>query len=92
VPSCQNSDQCPAGLYCQIGFTYRCQFCGSNAPLHMQTDASTGETFNAIFDPGFAGFNASLVRQVCARAANSRGLGPTVLEDPLNPLQIEKTP
>jgi hypothetical protein len=44
LPSCRGSDQCEPGLYCQIGFSNRCQFCGSNSPLFMQTDAATGDT------------------------------------------------
>jgi hypothetical protein len=65
LPSCRSSDQCPDGQYCQVGFSNRCGFCGSNAPLIMQVNDVTGQTFNAIFDPNFAGYNTTLVKQVC---------------------------
>jgi hypothetical protein len=66
LPSCMSSDQCPSGQYCQVGFSNRCGYCGSNVPLYMQIDKATGDTYNAIFDPGFIGFNKTLVAQVCA--------------------------
>jgi hypothetical protein len=65
LQSCKTSDQCPDGLYCQIGFSERCQFCGSNAPLYMQVDADGG-VLNSIFHPRFKGFNRSYVAEVCA--------------------------
>jgi hypothetical protein len=58
LPSCKTSDQCPAGLYCQIGFNDRCQFCGSNVPLVMQHD-DDGGTYNAVFHERFVGYNAT---------------------------------
>jgi hypothetical protein len=66
LPSCRTSDQCPAGLYCQIGFSYRCQFCGSNAPLIMQFDVDGIGTYNQVFDENFRGYNHSTVAAVCA--------------------------
>ena len=65
TPSCITSKQCDDGRFCVVGFTNRCQFCGSNPPLHMQTDPSTGKTYNAIYDANFAGFNNSYVREFC---------------------------
>lgn len=67
LPSCKSSDQCSQGLYCQVGFTDRCAYCGSNAPLFMQVDpGDPSRTYNAVFDSRFSGFNQTLVRQVCA--------------------------
>jgi hypothetical protein len=65
LPSCESSDQCEAGLYCQIGFSNRCQFCGSNVPLYMQTDKFTGDTYNNIFDASFAGWNSTYIKALC---------------------------
>jgi len=55
LPSCKTSDQCASGTYCQIGFSDRCQFCGSNVPLIMNFDEDGVGTYNNIFDPNFRG-------------------------------------
>lgn len=49
----------------QIGFSYRCQFCANNAPLYMQVDPATGETYNSILDTNFAGWNATWIEMIC---------------------------
>eukprot|EP01051_Picozoa_sp_SAG22_P013081 SAG22_NODE_1427_length_4455_cov_1.597107_3_plen_280_part_00 len=65
-PPCANSDMCGSGQFCAIALNNRCQFCGSNVPLYMQTDAATGATYNFIFDPHFVGFNRTYVADFCA--------------------------
>jgi hypothetical protein len=65
LQSCKTSDQCPNGLYCQVGFSERCQFCGSNAPLYMQVDEA-GDVWNSIYHPRFVGFNKTYIAEVCA--------------------------
>eukprot|EP01046_Picozoa_sp_COSAG06_P013604 COSAG06_NODE_827_length_12062_cov_46.356182_2_plen_446_part_00 len=65
LPSCLSSEQCDAGMYCQVGFSNRCAYCGSNAPVYMQTDPITEDTYNAVFNERFVGFNATLVAQIC---------------------------
>lgn len=65
TPSCITSDQCPTGTYCQVGFTYRCQYCGSNVPLYGQLDEDGIGTYNNVFDANFRGYNLTLVAEVC---------------------------
>jgi hypothetical protein len=65
TPSCITSDQCAAGTYCQVGFTERCQFCGSNVPLYGQLDEDGIGTYNNVFDENFRGYNLTLVAEVC---------------------------
>ena len=66
LPSCSSSDQCGAGTYCTVGGSARCNFCGSAAPLLGQTDPAGGGTLNVPDAEDFAGFNTTLVAEVCA--------------------------
>jgi hypothetical protein len=66
-PSCESSDQCAQkGTWCAVGDGDRCQFCGNLVPLPLQTDRATGGTLNQPEYEDFAGFNATLVEEVCA--------------------------
>ena len=72
APSCESSDQCPQkGTFCEVGGQDRCLFCGTAAPLPIQTDPATGGTLNRPTDgnglstPDFVGFNTTLVAEAC---------------------------
>ena len=64
TPACLTNDQCFAGNYCSVGFTNRCQYCGSHAPviIHYGED---GKTYNNVYDRNFAGFNRTYVEELC---------------------------
>ena len=64
-PPCASSVMCGRGRFCALNLNNRCQYCGSNAPLVMQTDAAGGDTYNLIWDDRFVGFNASYVAEFC---------------------------
>jgi hypothetical protein len=69
--SCVTSDTCVLkGTYCSVGAGDRCQHCGFAVPLPMETNPTTGETFNAPFDSNFAGFNSTAIRELCAHPAD----------------------
>jgi hypothetical protein len=66
-PSCATSDQCAQkGTYCTVGGIDRCTYCGEDTPLPQQTDPATGGTLNRANAPDYAGFNLTLVAEVCA--------------------------
>jgi hypothetical protein len=65
-PTCASSDQChQAGMFCDVGATKRCGFCG-NPVLPPQADPATGGTLNDVTAPDFAGFNLTAVEEMCA--------------------------
>jgi hypothetical protein len=69
LPACSSSDQCgQKGTYCddRNDGAGACTFCGSAAPLPEQTDPRTGGTLNYAQAPDYAGFNLTLVAEVCA--------------------------
>lgn len=65
TPACLTNDQCGSGMFCSVGVSDRCQYCGSHAPGIVQY-GENGETYNAVFDGRFAGFNSSFVAELCA--------------------------
>jgi hypothetical protein len=80
-PACASSDQCAQkGTYCRVGGIDRCGYCGENAPLPLQTDPATGGTLNNAEAPDYAGFNLTLVAEVCAAPTDRVGLNENGLE------------
>eukprot|EP01047_Picozoa_sp_COSAG01_P015683 COSAG01_NODE_789_length_13572_cov_322.875158_2_plen_313_part_00 len=73
-PACASSDQCAQkGMYCKVGRVNRCEYCGGGAPLLRQTDPATGGTLNWAPAPDYAGFNLTLVAEVCAAPTDRLG-------------------
>jgi hypothetical protein len=68
LPGCKTNDHCISGMYCRVGVNKRCEFC-SDSPLLMQTDQSTGYTYNKNYDPNYAGVNETYAAEVCAYPA-----------------------
>ena len=62
-PSCDTSDQCDAGKWCEVD---TCNYCGSRVPMVSQVDPITGGLLNVPRRDEHVGFNASLVAEVCA--------------------------
>jgi hypothetical protein len=68
-PACLTSNQCATtGMFCAVGGSQRCGYCGSNnfVPMPAQIDPATGGTLNDGHAVDFAGFNLTLVAEVCA--------------------------
>ena len=75
-PACASSDQCAQkGTYCLVGGGIdRCVYCGGDVPLPRQTDPATGGTLNEAAAPDYAGFNLTLVAEVCAAPTDRLGV------------------
>eukprot|EP01043_Picozoa_sp_COSAG02_P016893 COSAG02_NODE_753_length_17610_cov_23.119753_17_plen_480_part_00 len=78
LPACATSDQCGAGTWCGVGGGGRCNYCGSEVPLPLETEGACtdggGEftaadaactTQNNAADPNHVGFNRTRVAEVC---------------------------
>ena len=72
IPSCVASDQCAASHFCEHG-SQRCSLCGDTVPLPVQVNAD-GSTLNHVPDLNFAGFNRTMVQEVCSVPADRIGL------------------
>ena len=73
-PACASSDQCAEkGTWCEVGGIDRCVYCG-DAPLPPQADPATGGTLNWADAPDYAGFNLTLVAEVCAAPTDRLGM------------------
>lgn len=83
LPSCARSDQCDRkGTFCSVDVGGRCWYCGSDAPLPAQADRATGGRLNEVHALDYAGFNTTLVTEVCASPVEQRvtnGVGDEVI-------------
>ena len=81
LPACASSDQCAQkGTWCEVGRRDRCVYCGGDVPLPPQTDPATGGTLNVPHASDYAGFNLTLVAEVCAAPTDRLGLNENGLE------------
>jgi len=75
APACASSDQCAQkGTWCWVGGLDRCDYCGGAVPLPQQADPATGGTLNWAAAPDYAGFNLTLVAEVCAAPTDRLGI------------------
>ena len=64
TPACSTNDQCSPGTYCSVGWSNRCQYCGSHAPVIIQY-GEDGETYNQPYDRRFVGYNKTYIEELC---------------------------
>ena len=70
-PSCESSDQCRRGGWCQVA-QRRCRYCGGGGPLPFQVDLRTGASYNDIRDDAFAGYNETFAGILCSAPTEVR--------------------